>query len=196
MTEVDNLFSKLNLEDGEGGGGGGGEWITASKKNKKQMKKASAPSEGASVKGSKDHYSDMRAGVILKKDNKYLLVRGQNTYDSEGKWGFPKGHLEKIDNDDLINTAIREVFEETQIKINSRAFNRDNTFREEKNLILYIIDVNKNEDLFVIPKEFRKANEEIKKVAWFTIDQMKQTTDSKVLDKINSSLRKWLKNQK
>jgi len=189
MTEVDNLFSKLNLGEG-GNDGDGGEWISTSKKNKKTLKNA-----GGSSEGHKKHFSDLRAGVILKKDNKYLLVRGQNTYDSEGKFGFPKGHEEEEDNGDLINTAEREAFEETKVRINKKAFNKDNIFRDEK-LILYIIDVNKNEDLIVIPKEFRKANEEIKKIGWYTIEQMRQTGETRVLDKMNSSLRKWLKSQK
>jgi len=193
MTEVDNLFSKLNLNEGGNNGDGGddsGEWISTSKKNKKNMKNA-----GGSSEGHKKHFSDLRAGVILKKDNKYLLVRGQNTYDSEGKFGFPKGHVEEEDIGDFIKTAQREVREETGVDINRKAFNKDNVFREEK-LILYIIDVNKNEDLIVIPKEFRKANEEIKKIGWFTIEQMRQTSETRVLDKMNSSLRKWLKSQK
>jgi len=181
MSDINDLFKGLGLNDD-----GEGEWITHtnSKKIKKKVKNDDIP------------YSDIRSGVILKKDDKFLLVRGQNTYDSEGKWGFPKGHLEKDDEDDLIKTAIRELFEETQIKINYKAFNKDDVFREDK-LILYVIKYDDVRELINIPKEFRKANEEIKKIGWYTIDQMKQSMkDNKPLDKMNSPLRKWLRNQK
>jgi ADP-ribose pyrophosphatase YjhB (NUDIX family) len=180
MSEVDDLFNKLTIDDGSGG------WESVSKKKtkNKNTEKSNIP------------YSDQRAGVILKKDNKFLLVRGQNTHDSEGKWGPPKGHLEKIDEDDFIKTAIREVFEETEIKINYKAFNKDMVFRDEK-LILYIINANDVGNLISIPKEFRKANNEIKKIGWYTIEQMKQSLiDGKPLDKLNSPLKKWLRNQK
>jgi len=188
MSEFDELTNvlstKLTLNEYEGDGSGG--WETATKKKTKK-----SPAKSNDIP-----YSDLRAGVILKKDNKYLLVRGQNTHDSEGKWGFPKGHLEMVDEDDFIKTAIREVFEETEIKINYKAFNKDMVFREEK-LILYIIDASEVTSLISIPKEFRKANHEIKKIGWFSIDQMKESLkDGKPLDKMNSPLKKWLRIQK
>ena len=45
-------------------------------------------------------------------DKKYLLVYGKKS----GKWGFPKGHQEN--NETVEDTAIRELYEETGIKIN------------------------------------------------------------------------------
>lgn len=42
---------------------------------------------------------------------KILLVRGKQS----GKWSFPKGHAEP--NEDIIQTAIREMREETAIEI-------------------------------------------------------------------------------
>lgn len=51
------------------------------------------------------------AGLILiTPDFRVLLVQDAKTH----KWGFPKGHREEIDMDDL-QTAIREVKEETGI---------------------------------------------------------------------------------
>ena len=179
MTEIDSLFKNLTINDD-----GDGEWVTQKKKINKKPKGKDLP------------YSDLRAGVILNKDNKYLLVRGQNTHDSEGKWGHTKGHIEKEDGDDFIKTAIREVYEETEIKIKYEAFDKTNIFRDDK-LILYIIDADVKKELINFPKEFRKPNHEIKKIGWFTIDQMKQSLkDGKPLDKMNTSLRKWLKSQK
>jgi 8-oxo-dGTP pyrophosphatase MutT (NUDIX family) len=182
MTEIQDLFKELSVNDD-----GGGEWISAKKTNQKKKK---------NIKIDNAPFSDLRAGVILKKDNKYLLVRGQDTDDSEGKWGHSKGHLEKEDNDDFIKTAIREIFEETEIKIKYEAFDKTNVFRDDK-LILYIIDADIKKELINFPKEFRKPNREIKKIGWFTIDQIRQSLkDGKPLDKMNTSLRKWLKNQR
>jgi len=62
---------------------------------------------------------------------------------------------------------------------------------------LYIIDADIKKELINFPKEFRKPNREIKKIGWFTIDQIRQSLkDGKPLDKMNTSLRKWLKNQR
>ncbi len=48
-------------------------------------------------------------GVIIKnRDNRLLLVKDLKT----GKWSFPKGAPEAIDNHDPMNTAIRECREE------------------------------------------------------------------------------------
>lgn len=56
------------------------------------------------------------AGAIVyrKKDNNYqfLIIKGAN----EGSWGFPKGHIEDDENE--VQTAVREVKEETNIDIN------------------------------------------------------------------------------
>lgn len=55
------------------------------------------------------------AGLILMTpDFRVLLVQDAKTL----KWGFPKGHRENYDTDD-IQTAIREVAEETGIQSNS-----------------------------------------------------------------------------
>ena len=59
-----------------------------------------------------------KAGVILfnKKLNKVLIVKSRGYHKSETRWGLPKGHLE---NNELPNEcAMRELYEETGIKIN------------------------------------------------------------------------------
>lgn len=52
--------------------------------------------------------------IILNKEGKILLVKGTLT----DVWSFPKGHPEKEDNDDPLNTAIRETAEETNLEYN------------------------------------------------------------------------------
>ena len=48
------------------------------------------------------------AGIILRDGDDYLLLQGAQT----GIWSFPKGHAEPTDQD-LMDTAIRETYEET-----------------------------------------------------------------------------------
>ena len=57
-------------------------------------------------------------GCIIIKDNKVLLVyeKGRNF------WGFPKGHMEKSENE--IQTALREVKEEVGLDVEINANKR------------------------------------------------------------------------
>ena len=52
--------------------------------------------------------------VILLKNNKVLLGKRKNAH-GEGTWGFPGGHLEF--NESIENCVVREVIEETGLKI-------------------------------------------------------------------------------
>lgn len=55
---------------------------------------------------------DKSVGIIpiSKKDNNYVYL---TIHQTEGHWGFPKGHPNI--NEEEINTAVRELFEETSI---------------------------------------------------------------------------------
>ena len=57
------------------------------------------------------HENSCGAIVFNNKIKKFLIVKMFN-----GNWGFPKGHIEECETE--VETAIREVFEETGIKIN------------------------------------------------------------------------------
>ncbi|AGC01680.1 NUDIX hydrolase [Acanthamoeba polyphaga moumouvirus] len=58
-----------------------------------------------------------RCGIaLLDKDDNVLIVK-QNNY--LGKWGFPKGHMEEIDEGSRSKCAVREFFEEVNITISS-----------------------------------------------------------------------------
>ena len=64
---------------------------------------------------SKRNYTiEKTAGMILinKKLDKILLIRSKG-----GFWGFPKGHREKKEDKNSLDNAIREVKEETNIKV-------------------------------------------------------------------------------
>jgi len=53
-------------------------------------------------------------GVILKKDGKVLIGKRRGSH-GEGTWAFPGGHLEF--GESLENCAVREILEETGLKI-------------------------------------------------------------------------------
>jgi 8-oxo-dGTP pyrophosphatase MutT (NUDIX family) len=81
-------------------------------------------------------------GIILfynfPRSRKYLLVK-----QHQGHWGFPKGHIEK--GEKLIETAIRELKEETGIKkiefIKRKILLRDNySFNNSNAKIIKIVD--------------------------------------------------------
>lgn len=57
-----------------------------------------------------------KAGVIIfdLKKRKLLIVKNKNT-SGTGKWGLPKGHVE--DNESREDCAMRELYEETGIKL-------------------------------------------------------------------------------
>lgn len=99
-------------------------------------------------------------GCIIIKEGKVLLVQ-----HNAGHWDFPKGHMEE--NETEVQTAIREVKEET---------NLDVQVCENKR---YVIEYYPNEDIFkqvvffvatckVI--EVKKQEEEIKNIEWLSFE--------------------------
>lgn len=56
------------------------------------------------------------AGFLIRSSNdKYLIVRPSGKTGSTGGWGIPKGKRDK--GEPIVNAAIREVFEETNLRI-------------------------------------------------------------------------------
>ena len=53
--------------------------------------------------------------TVIKRDNKFLLIRRSNLETMSGVWEFPAGKLEFSEN--LEQCAIRETEEETSIKV-------------------------------------------------------------------------------
>lgn len=53
--------------------------------------------------------------IILRKDNKVLLLQRQNTGYRDGDYDFPAGHLEE--GETVVNAAIREAKEEASVDI-------------------------------------------------------------------------------
>jgi bis(5'-nucleosidyl)-tetraphosphatase len=109
-------------------------------------------------------------GIILfrqfPRSVKYLLVK-----QHQGHWGFPKGHIEKGER--FIDTAIRELYEETGIKkinfLRKTIFLRDDySFKKET------VKVHKIVDYFIAGTETMKVKideDEILNYKWCTYDK-------------------------
>ena len=59
-------------------------------------------------------------GIILKKDNQIFLVQRHNTDWASSQWNFPGGLLEE--NETLATAAAREIFEETDVRVQPNDF--------------------------------------------------------------------------
>ena len=94
-------------------------------------------------------------GCIIIKDNKVLLVYEKNM----NFWGFPKGHMEKEENE--IETALREVKEEVGIDVkinNKKRYVLNYNIRNEidKTTVLYVA-VPKNDKIIMQESEIEDA---------------------------------------
>lgn len=104
-------------------------------------------------------------GCIIVEDGKVLLVK-----QTKGHWGFPKGHVE--DNETEVETAIREVKEETNIDVE---------IEENKRYTMeYVTDKGKmKEVVYFIAKKIGgeiKAQEcEINVIEWLTFKEALET---------------------
>lgn len=78
------------------------------------------------------------AGFLIQSEGKYLLVHATGAKDN--KWGIPKGKQEE--GESLMDTAIREVFEETGIDLRKEGIQL-----EDKPFFDY--DIGKNKTVYV-----------------------------------------------
>ena len=100
-------------------------------------------------------------GCIVIYENKVLLVQ-----HNEGHWDFPKGHMEE--NETEVETAIREVKEETNIDVliqeNRRYVNeyfpKEDTFKQ----VVFFLATCKE-------KETKKQEAEIQNIEWLTFEE-------------------------
>ena len=108
-------------------------------------------------------------GVIVIKDNKVLLGKRKNAH-GEGSWCFPGGHLEF--NEEIEDCAIREVKEETGIKIKNirmGTFTNDIFEKEGKHYVtLFVISDYSSGEVKVMEPE------KCKKWEWFEWDKLPQ----------------------
>ena len=104
-------------------------------------------------------------GCIITKDNKVLLIK-----QTKGHWGFPKGHVEK--NETEIETAIREVKEETNLDVEIDA--------NKRYTMEYVTDKGKLKQvvLFIakcIGGEIKAQECEVTDIKWLDFDEAIET---------------------
>jgi len=123
------------------------------------------------------------AGIIIHNTNKQVLL----VCDARsGRWGFPKGHPEHIDKNLAINTAVRECFEETGMRV-VNDYIIESTTPKRIGKRLYFTGILLNE-------AFRNHNldrNEIQDVRWWNLEEL-------ILNEgiLNSDLRCWLTKRK
>lgn len=106
-------------------------------------------------------------GCIIIHENKVLLVQ-----HNEGHWGFPKGHMEE--NETEVQTAIREVKEETNIDVLvqenrryvSEYYPKEDTFKQ----VVFFLATCKT-------KELKKQEAEIKSIEWLSFEDALKIVD-------------------
>lgn len=106
-------------------------------------------------------FDEKSCGCIIIEDGKVLLVK-----QTQGHWGFPKGHVEE--NETEVETAIREVKEETNIDVE---------VEENKRYTMeYITNKGKSKEVvYFIAKqiggEIKKQESEINEIEWITFNE-------------------------
>ena len=105
-------------------------------------------------------------GAVIKKDQKILMV-----FQNNGFWGFPKGHVEE--NETEIETARREILEETGVLVRINEKNRFEFSYDilDKNIhkivVLFTAEV-------IDDSNFKKQDAEISELRWVDISEVEK----------------------
>ncbi len=122
-------------------------------------------------------------GCIIIHENKVLLVQ-----HNEGHWDFPKGHIEK--NETEIQTAIREVKEETNIDVVVQEDKRyvseycpkEGTFKQ----VIFFLATCKE-------TQTKKQESEIKNIEWLpleeAIERITYSNSKKILKQVINNIK-------
>lgn len=104
------------------------------------------------------------AGGLIEKDGKFLLVK-ENQKICKGKWNIPAGGVD--DNENVIDAAKREIFEETgcTAKING-ILEIINQNLENVDLLLFIFDAE------LVKENIQSDGEEISDIGWFSYEEI------------------------
>jgi 8-oxo-dGTP pyrophosphatase MutT (NUDIX family) len=134
-------------------------------------------------------------GIILfrhfPRSLKYLLIK-----QHQGHWGFPKGHIEAGER--FIDTAIRELYEETGIKkisfLRKKIFLRDDYYFKKET-----VKVHKIVDYFIAGTETVKVKidgDEILNFKWCTyekaVEKLTFQESKKILKQATKIIRDYL----
>lgn len=101
-------------------------------------------------------FEEKSCGCIIIENEKVLLIQ-----QTKGHWGFPKGHMEK--NETEIETAIREVKEETNLDVD--------IYPNKRYVMEYVTDKgNLKQVVFYIAKkvggEIKPQENEVNNIEW------------------------------
>ncbi len=104
-------------------------------------------------------------GCIIIENGKVLLIQ-----QTKGHWGFPKGHMEE--NETEIETAIREVKEETNLDVEIE--------KNKRYTIEYVTDKGKNKQVVlfiakVLTDKIKEQEDEVKAIKWLSFNDAIQT---------------------
>ena len=114
------------------------------------------------------------AGIIIKCGDEVLLGK-RNTHKSlPGEWSIPAGHLHKKEHP--MDAAIRETFEETNIKIDGKLklvgfINRHNREGKKSKGLMYVFLYDTDEKLLPNLKK-AKDGEEHSEMEYFTLENL------------------------
>lgn len=97
----------------------------------------------------KEKKKDELAGVVVIYKNKILLVKPKKFKQKVKKWSIPKGHIE---NNDILQTAIDELREESRVKLSPQLLKTSPTDKIiykkngiKKKLTYFIVRVKKSD---------------------------------------------------
>ena len=105
-------------------------------------------------------------GTIIINDGKVLVIKQLG-----GFYGFPKGHMEK--GEDEVTTALRETKEETNLDVvidsKKRYENKYLTSRVTEKTVIFFLGHAKN------PKEAKAQEEELSSLMWVPLNKVRET---------------------
>ena len=114
-------------------------------------------------------------GAAIVKDDKLLLVQEGKKHCYK-QWNLPAGHLEY--GEEIIKSAVREVYEETGYRIKITGLNRIyNYFSIRKNQSIRFNFIGE-----ITEGSIKFDGKEILNVRWFSFDEIKQMPDEKLRD--------------
>lgn len=110
--------------------------------------------------------------VILKKDNKVLLLERSNTGQGDGKFVLPAGHIEA--GETVFSAAIRELKEEVGISVDESHLKFVEVIhRKRPQYIYFILTTNR-----WLGEPRNLEEDKCKQVGWFDLDNLPQSTSN------------------